>query len=611
MEDENRNDRDKKLDGIRDRINNPAREKKIDFSKIAKYSLITAGILTVPAILLFRDFITKRQNYPERNVLFRSSNTTYLAGVRGKEETKHVDEESINKFYSGGGGESKVGTYLMETTREKRGDIEYYNMDNSQKIRIASATQKPEKFQAGVRIGGSLNFREQFAEIVLGSNSKAAQKYMVYKFAPERGLREKDVDVIENSDGSRQMVNRLTEYRTFPLGWMFGKENYLAGTSLENYLSTPENQVLFKEFLGKVRILDSPEAVNKSRREKMAYDILDLEEEIKHQTTYSTFEDGLFKIFPQGGTLYLGERPGSLERAKNFLGFGRDRHKRLVVKNHWDLLPGFYPLINGINFGQGDNKLYPFDKYNNGGYTLVDKFGKLAEIDIEDFVLFYGQDVLYSYYLDLNGDGKLDRKNELIGQVICRTTHDERLELKKLAKGKVPPSDLTLTLNYSFMAPDNDIEKGMKYFKLCAYMESMIPDQIKRGLGKHSLLGFINDQRSDLMLFNELNLQNMSRALTQESTLVAEYDIIRVLNAARRPYAQELAKTYRIDDYFKGQYQKSDLLHQKANIGPLDELSPFSKLALGVFGIGAAGAFYLRSRKKAPKKKISLDYNNA
>jgi len=607
MENENRNDRSKRIDEIRGRINNPSKKKSLGLMDIVKYGIITLGVLSVPTFFLFKDFVTKRQNYPERNVLFRASNTTYLAGIRGKEETKHIDEESINKFYSGGGRESKVGTYLMETTREVRGDIEYYNMDNSQKIRIASATQKPEKFQAGLRIGGSLNFREQFAEIVLGSKSKAAQKYMVYKFAPERGFKEKDVDVIENEDGSRQMVNRLTEYRTFPLGWMFGKNLYRAGTSLENYLNTPENQLLFKEFLDKVRILDSPEAVDKSKREKLAYDIIDMEEEIQHQTTYSTFEDGLFKIFPQGGTLYLGEKPDFPERAKNFWGFGRDKHKRLIVKNHWDLWPGFYLLINGLGFGNGDNKLYPFDKYNNGGYTIADKFGKIAEIDIKDFILFYGQDVLYSYYLDLNGDGKLDRKNELIGKVICRTTHDERMELEKLSKGKAPPSDLTLTINYSFMAPDNDTEKGMKYFKLCAYMESMIPDQIHRGLGKHSLMGFINDQRSDLMLFNELNLQNMSRALTQESTLVAEYDIIRVLNAAKRPYAEELAKTYRIDNYFKGQYQTSDLLHERANIGPLNELSPFSRLALGVFGLGAAGAYYLKRKK--PKKKIDIHYN--
>jgi len=605
MEEDKNSDRSKKLYELKDRIKHPPKEKKINLKKTAKAAIITAAVLSVPTFFLINDFITKRQNYPERDVLFRSSNVTYLAGIRDKGSTKNVDEESINKFYSGGGEESKVGTYLMETSRETRGDVEYYNMGNSQTIRIASATQKPEKFQAGLRIGGSLNFREQFAEIVLGSNSKAPQKYMVYKFAPERGLKEKDVDVIEHEDGSRQMINKLTESRTFPLGWMFGKDIYRAGTLLENYLKTPENEKLFSEFLDKIKILDSLKAVDKSKREKLAHEVIELEDKLQKQTTYSTFEGGFLKILPQGSTVYLGEKPDFSERVKNFWGFGRDKHSRLKIKNHWNLWPGFYPFINGINFGSGDNKLYPFDKYNNGGYTIEDKFGKIAEIDIRDFVLFYGQDAVYSYYLDLNGDGKIDRDNEKIGEVLCRTTHDERMELKKLSRGKNPLHDLTLTINYSFMAPDNDGEKGMKYFKLCAYMESMIPDQIHRGFGKHSLLGFINDQRSDLMLFNDLNIQNMSRALTQESTLVAEYDIIRVLNEAKRPYAQELAKKYGIDDYFKGQYQASNLLKEKANVGPLDELSPFSKLAMGVFGLGAGGYYLIRRKNPKNKNKSS------
>ena len=83
-----------------------------------------------------------------------------------------------------------------------------------------------------------------------------------------------------------------------------------------------------------------------------------------------------------------------------------------------------------------------------------------------------------------------------------------------------------------------DFEKGLEYFKLCGYIESMLPDQVNHGFGKHSLLGYINAQRSDIMLFNELTIENMSRALTQESTLVAKYDIVKALAAARRPICQ-------------------------------------------------------------------------
>ena len=37
-----------------------------------------------------------------------------------------------------------------------------------------------------------------------------------------------------------------------------------------------------------------------------------------------------------------------------------------------------------------------------------------------------------------------------------------------------------------------------------------------------------------IMLFSDLTIENMSRALTQESTLVAKYDIVKALIAAKR-----------------------------------------------------------------------------
>jgi len=43
------------------------------------------------------------------------------------------------------------------------------------------------------------------------------------------------------------------------------------------------------------------------------------------------------------------------------------------------------------------------------------------------------------------------------------------------------------------------------------------------------------------MLFRSLNVEDLSRALTQESTLIAKDDIIKVLSKAKRPYAKELA----------------------------------------------------------------------
>jgi len=305
-------------------------------------------------------------------------------------------------------------------------------------------------------------------------------------------------------------------------------------------------------------------------------------------TVYSTFEDGFFKILPQESTVYLGHDPSFLERSKHWAGIGRNDDIRLRVENHWDLWPGDYPLLRNIGFGSGENKTFPFAKCNNGNYTIVDKFGDLAKIEIKDFILFYGQDVIYSYYLDLNGNGKIEKADELLGRVLCKTTHDEMEQIDKLAKGEQPEADLTLTINYSFMMPDDNITRGKEYFRLCAYMESFMPDQVHRGFGKHSLLGYINDQRSDLMLADDLCLENLSRALTQESTLVAQYDIVKLLIAARRPYAEELAKTYGIEDEFAGKYNPSTALSERTIIGPLPAIALL---------LGGAGFWYMKRRR--------------
>ena len=186
--------------------------------------LVVLALLVVLAGVYFlaRDYLTKRQNFPERNVLFRATNTVYIAGGTETKGAENVDQLSETEVYEGG-VESKVGTYLFATGREMRDDIEYFNMDDSQKIRIASATRKPEIVQAGLRLRGSLNFKEQFAEIILDRISKTSQSYHVYKFVPERGLKELEVTVVGLADGGTRMENRMIEVREFLLGWWWGQ----------------------------------------------------------------------------------------------------------------------------------------------------------------------------------------------------------------------------------------------------------------------------------------------------------------------------------------------------------------------------------------------------
>ena len=407
-------------------------------------------ILLVGVFLLAEDYLTKRQNYPERNVLFRSTNVVYIAGGSEEKGTENTDELTETQFYEGG-LESKVGTYLFTTTRERRDDIEFFNMDNSQKIRIASATKKPEIVQAGLRIGGSLNFKEQLAEIILSEESKTPQSYHVYKFIPERGSEEIEVTVVEQADGSTTLENRMTEKREYVLGWLWGK-TFRRGTHLEQYIVTRQNQNTVQEFHESIRMLDSQQTFEQAAREQKIRHVMELSQQIDTTPIYITYEDGFVDLLPQDSTNYLAYKPTLFERMQdNFL--GKSPHIRLRVENYTDLLPGRYPLLHTLHFGEGDNVVYPFNKYNNGGYVIHDKYGKLAQIDIQDFILFYGQDVLYSYYLDLNGNGKLEKETELIGTVLGRTTHDDRVQLEELiGKGK-PKADVTFTTHYSFMVP--------------------------------------------------------------------------------------------------------------------------------------------------------------
>ncbi|MEK6884802.1 MAG: hypothetical protein AABY22_34540 [Nanoarchaeota archaeon] len=546
-------------------------------------SLFSAVLIGIPFYYLFHDFLTKRQHYPERNVLFRSSNVLYVAGSSENKDFT-ADQSSESEVYEGGIlEESKVGTYLFRTVREIREDIEYFNMDDSQKIRIASATKKSERVQAGLRLRGSLNYREQFAEIILGEGSKAPKKYFVYKFSPERGSREIEVTVLEHEEGKREIDNILTELRTFPHGWTFGKK-FRDGTFLENYNGSEKQE---EEFLEGIKLLNSTETVDRKKREKIIEGLISSERKMAKGPVYFSFEDGIIDWLPQESSIYLAEKPSYLKREwYEWVGFGRNDHNFLRIENYWDLFPGRYPFLDNFKI---------FDKYNNGGYVIKDKFGDIAKINIEDFFLFYGRDVLYSYYLDLNGDGKIS-KDEIIGSVLCRTAHDENPNLESLSGKNRPKSDVTFTNNYSFMAPDQNRELGLKYFELCSYIESMIPDQIHRGFGKHSFLGFINEQRSDMMLYRDLSIGNMSRSLTEEATFVAKYDIIRVLNASRRPYAEELARKYGIAEDFIGQYQSSELLKERSEIGPLLP-------ALGIGGLlGTSLVLAYRTHKKRRKE---------
>jgi len=598
MEEESISDR---LARVKANLETRAEKPQSTWSRVKRKVLWGAGIAAVlggiAGFVLTKDYVTKRQDYPVRNVLFSAINEINVAGNKAPGAQARADFESNIKVYEGEGIEAKLGTILFESKRETKGDIRSYQMNDSDNRRISVSTNKSERFQSGWSIRGSLNFREEFAHQILSSGSKETPRnYTVYKLSPERGLYERDIDVVDNPNGQRTIFNRLVETRSL-LGWYFGKETFRTGTALEDYAKTPQNNEIAKTILEKIHLLDSDESKDAKKREKLADEILRLEESMQKKTIYSTSEDGFFKILPQGSTIYLGENPSNLKALKHWFGLGRNEGIRMRVNNQWDLFPGRYPYLTEFHIGSGKNAWYPFDKYNNGGYTIKDKFGDVARIKFTDFGFKYGQDILYSYFLDLNGDGKIDEKKELIGETLIRTTHDERIELEQIYQQR-PENDTTLTVNYFFMAPSSDLKKGKELFRLCACIESMMPDQLHRGFGKHSLLGYKNDITSDILAYNQRGIGNLSRSLTEESTLVAKYDIIRALIATGRPYAEELSVLYGVNDEFAGQFQASPNLRERWDFGALPWLAVFT-------GLGIAG--YLGIRKGMNRLKNKHD----
>ena len=603
--------------------------------KLIKWTGIGALLITPIAGYFVLDYSTKRNDYPIRNTLVNTRYKVDVAGNKEKRAAEKSDRETVIKYHEGGSIESKLGIQVAETKRDIRGNIENYSMYNEENARVIRSALKNERFQAGWRLGGATTYKEQFSDIAENAvplKPNMSRKYMLYKVDPERGFKQNDIDVVEfpierglsenepgiieerkDENGNtvkdvRVMVNRLVESRNL-LGFLYGS-HYRSGTLLQDFLNTPQNKKLAQEFLAKTQVLDNEESTGTLKREELVNRLLDIEQEMDRETIYSSSEDGFFKILPQGSTIYLGEDPSFLKRAKHYwLGPTRNESNRLRVDNSWDffpfgLTPGNYPLLDSIPFGSGRDRSYPFDKYNNGGYTLRDKFGDIAKIEFKDFWFNYGQDVVYNYYFDLNGDGVLDKEKELIGKVLCTPTHDEKAEIERLAAGIIPKNDLTFTTLFSFMAPDKDMKKGWDYFKLCAYTESIMADAVRRGYGQHSLLGIINDQRSDEMLRREPNIENISRALTTESILVAKHDIIRVLNAAKRPYSEEYATKWGIHDEFKGEYSSSPQLKEKTELGALPWLLIYAGIGYGTYrGIKS----YRRSRRNRKNEKPISD----
>jgi hypothetical protein len=345
--------------------------------------------------------------------------------------------------------------------------------------------------------------------------------------------------------------------RQFTLGILFG-QNFRAGTILEKY-NLSENDPKVKQLFDKIMEYNKTSSTSSSKRIKLIAEIADLEKSIPKIPVYCAFEDGFFKTNFQESTVWLGQYPNigervlfrgvdSLEELKSKLTLNlwdKDVHKEGVVRieNSWDFFPGNIPLLNKWRYSSPTKIFSLFDKTNNGGYTFIDDVGTLAKIEIQDFWLHYDKDLLYKYYLDKNGDGKIDKKTELIGQVLYSVNRGNQQSLKDAVDKVEPKRDITQQYVFTIMGGyETDSVKRYDDFLLCTYLESMMPNELNRGFGKHTSIGWLNFLRSDLLLLNERQFYDVSRALNKVNSMVAGHDIYCVLKAAQRPFAEKYAK---------------------------------------------------------------------
>ena len=558
--------------------------KDLDWRRIRNQGLLVAGgVLLAGGLLMglhLKDRATKRQTFPVRGLQYQVTEQVEFrmtgASAGKKAATDEVSESGerevlIQKYSSkifGDDPDTKVGNLIGETTDDQIGrDVRNYNIYNERKDRIATSTTNPERFQAfWVPIlyppytARSVVFTDQTARILKEDATDQPSEFKVYTFHPEWGRENISWNIITQKDGTRILHSSLTTVRSWLLGYFFG-EDYRNGTLMEKIVQSERNKPLIQE------ILRSFEEINRvqdaSTRRDIYIRLVGLHQRLEKVPVYRTFEDGIIDWLPQESTIYLGEDPSWWKRLKteamDLFTFGKVKDCNVLrVEQLWDFWPGYFSgLHRWVSLGSGEDTLRPFNRVNHGGYKMTSCRGDLAEIRVQDFFQpNYANDLLYVYRLDLNGDGRLT-DDETIGKVLVRFEYDSPIYVK----------DQSGTHSYSkklyFMAGQASVPPE-EAFKLAAYLETMVPDQHNRGFllsptfglwnfeGNNTHLGFINTHRSSVLLYNTLqgkdtqntNVEELSRALTEESILVAPKDIVRLLRAAKHPLAGHLEQLY-------------------------------------------------------------------
>ncbi len=473
--------------------------------RLRKWIAAALGVIlfggTIAGLFLYF-YITSRLSYPERNVLYRvnESVTQSINSAR-----YHFDRSSQASISEGGllGGESmqagendiRIKAIMCKSKRREKGDIDEYELLNTTYQKVAQASTKSEKSRDIFDISRS-NYIQNVAGLINAQTATEEIKLITLENAPEIASSvDADTYIFDAKTQKPSWRYRLTDKRRY-FGLLGDKYRY--STLLYEQ----------KDANGSGAGMQSSGAKNSSANEKNKN--LDL--------IYHSSETGLFGIMPQGSRLYLfQEIPCFTRRVYDYFNAAETGESVYTFKisQFWDAFPW---------------------RFMNGGYILSDKHGKIAMIKFEDFWFHYADDVVYHYYLDLDGDGEINETTEIIGKVLFSMTESGTPQDKT-------EGDINYTINYSFMA-GRDPQNAANDFILCGDIEAMMPDQIFDGFGQHSFLGFIEEKRDDIMLYLDRSTENLDRAIKEDDTLGFKTSLLRLLLYSRRPYLSKIAAKF-------------------------------------------------------------------
>ncbi len=505
------------------------------------------GLLAAAGIgALKYEQLTTRQDYPIRNILYQAKEELKFMGAAqsAKPEEVSMNSESVIQL---GDGFTKIGEIIGRVKYHYTDEFMQYQLEDAAQTRIASASEKHERIQAGLNVRGTINFLERQAELI-----GQPGRFATYSFIPERGFTDIELNLLIDGAGNPSLVNEIVTHRG-ALGWLDGYE-YRKGSELNAFPKTMKNVTLEQELFSIVERFNT-HTFSDNEREKLIGRMQEIRDSLDRQHVMVSDEDGILDWLPQESTTYLfGD---SSSKVRDGLSKGKPgvypadgswgvlpelrienptgEAIKLRVENELDLWPGRVLGMKGIRFGSGRDSLIPFAKYNNGGYKIVDATGTVAKVRFRDFFWRYGKDLLYEYYLDKDGNGKIDEERESIGSVLFHIDNDEDLDLGAALGPKDGKKDMTYNIVYSFMR-GSDEKTAHQDFYLCNAFESFLLNEANRGYGKHSYLGYVNTQRSNILLLEMRTVPNLGRALTVESAIVAEHDMYNLLRAAGRDY---------------------------------------------------------------------------